>query len=57
MYLEHGGKGYERENGLIDEVVRNFPRRASANLSSLPDESERRTMPRPEDVRFWNGEL
>jgi hypothetical protein len=54
MYLERGGKEYERQNGLIDEVVRNVPRRALANLSNLP--GGRQPTPRPDDVRPWNGE-
>lgn len=57
MYLEHGGQGYEKENGLIDEVVRNVPRRVSTDLSDPPDESERRTAPRPDDARLWGGEF
>jgi hypothetical protein len=55
MHLERGGKGYEQDNGLIDEVLRNVPRRSPTDLSALPDSSSRRSLP-PPDVTFWNGD-
>jgi hypothetical protein len=55
MHLERGGKGYEQDNGLIDEVLRNVPRRSPADLSALPEDSSRRSLPSP-TVTSWNGE-
>jgi len=46
MYAESGGEGYERENGIIDEVVRNVPRIAPVGLEQLQHDSQRR-IPRP----------
>ena len=55
MYLERGGKGYEQDNGLIDEILRNVPRRSPTDLSAIPEDSSRRSLPSP-TVAFWNGE-
>jgi hypothetical protein len=55
MYLERGGKEYEWQNGLIDEVVGNVPRKALANLSDPPGKSAHRATPRPDKVRSWKG--
>jgi hypothetical protein len=54
MYCENGGEGYEIENGIIDEVLRNVPRVRRQEVEPIEKDPQRR-LPRP-DGRMRSGD-